>query len=91
MKNFETDNFKAGVNVSDMSDHLPIFLCIKHTRKKLNDLRECFQIINSENLLKLRRTLESVDWTSTLPETRPKKAYEFFSDIIKVPVKNVFL
>lgn len=77
---FAPSQTKSGVVITDISDHLGIFLCVKiNINKRQNKPAVVkFQNITSDSLDDFRRKLSSMDWSDVLHETDPNKAYNMF-------------
>ena len=58
-------NHTAGVVISDISDHLPVFLNIDNSREKFHDERRCSnkRDFNGKNIEHFVNDLNSTDWS----------------------------
>ena len=72
---------KAGLLISDISDHLPIFVC---SGEKIQLKRACVyqykRVLNNSNINELLTLLHKRDWTEVQQCTDVNKAYSVFID-----------
>lgn len=70
-------NIKAGVIACDLSDHLPIFMAVKQSRK-FHKSASFVRNISSTNLNRFREQLATTDWTDVLSKEDASSAFESF-------------
>lgn len=73
-------SLKAGIFLSDFSDHLPIFLCLTKMHSKRKSSSHIVQSITEQNILEFRNVLQKINWSDVLNEKDPNRAYECFLD-----------
>lgn len=78
--NFHTDRLSSGVISCDLSDHLPIFLCVKLnvSRKSIKHRPAVFQNINKNSLDAFRQDIAAAAWDNVLMQTTVDDAYNTF-------------
>lgn len=90
--NFHIDQIKSGVLSCNLSDHLPVFLCVKvHvSRKTVENQPIVFQNIHINSLEAFRRDVASTIWNTILFENTADCAYEIFLEKILKLYKHHF-
>ena len=80
---------RCGLLISDISDHLPVFMCseqvVKHKKTKSYVFK---RVLNQENLCKLNNCLEQCDWTSVIQCDDVNNAYVNFIDMYKLHLNS---
>lgn len=84
--NAEVTRLKGGIFMSHISDHLPIFLCIKDARCLKNSVHSpiYFQVITPDNLERFCNDIANENWNDVLNATDPDVAYNVFLDQFKI-------
>lgn len=68
----------SGILVTDISDHLPIFLIINLTIPPLNHNYFKTRVFNQNNIKNFVDSLNSMDWTSVYMDNDPDSSYNTF-------------
>lgn len=72
-------NLKTGVLVSDISDHLPIFMFVKGQHRESCKKEEIkYQSITLSSLKEFRDKISLCDWKDVLSAVEPNEAYDAF-------------
>lgn len=79
LTNYQSNELKSGVLAYDISDHLPIILCVKSPNKeKLAQRKVTFQRILPNQLEAFRRDVMRVDWSDVFNSSDVNSAYDCF-------------
>lgn len=85
---------KSGTIITDVSDHLPIYMFYKHSAKYGSCTRppqsHCVQDITSETLTAFRNQIQIADWRPVLNCTSSDSSYDTFIDTLKKTYHNCF-
>lgn len=79
------NNMISGLIISDISDHLPVFIIYKCNYNKRKELKETKykRIRTEESISVFREELLKLNWNSICEETNVDKAYELFLETFK--------
>lgn len=90
--NFETDKIKAGTLTCNISDHLPIFMCINTRLYNEANSSESFlvQSITPDSLDAFRRDIYETNWDSIFIADDANIAYDSFLNTVKTIYKRHF-
>ena len=73
------DNYKTGVIVTSIADHLPTYYIMEYNlpKPKLTETKN-FRIYSDENKETFRKKATEIDWLPLLNDNNPESAFEFF-------------
>ena len=75
---------KSGIFISDVSDHLPVFVCSQDKLLyKLLHSHVYKRSLNSENIMLFNQSLQTIDWTEVFQCNDVSNAYNKFANIYK--------
>lgn len=74
----KSNQYKAGILLSCISDHFPIFYTRDSITIRPNNRNHSVRKINTETTLAFASLLESATWETILTENRPEHAYRLF-------------
>lgn len=91
---YEKSDTKSGIVITDISDHLGIFLSINKNeatnKKRKNQLGAHFQNITADNLNNFRQRLSCLDWNDVHQEKNANNAYNLFLSKFKNLYESCF-
>ena len=73
----------SGLIISDINDHLPVFLICKHNYEKQTFDEVYIRNVNKITITKLSLELEQADWSNILTTANPDSAYDNFIETFK--------
>ena len=80
---------RCGLLISDMSDHLPVFMCSEHVVNHKQIKSYVYKrVLKHENLLKLNDCLEQNDWSCVMQCDDVESAYVNFINMYKLKLNS---
>lgn len=77
---FLPNDVQSGVMACDVSDHLPFFVFLPHSRKTFSNstANTFYRKVNDETINCFRRMISEVDWSLVFNEEDPSRCYDVF-------------
>lgn len=90
LTNDKTDKFDAGIIISAISDHLPVFY-LKHCEPYIPPTQpKQSRKINDKTIPIFQSLLTSTSWNDIIQENRPKQAYDIFFKTMESHIDKAF-